>query len=320
MVRWKLLMRRVTMKGKGGRWESALDKEEEDEFRNLLQDLNNLREIRFPRCVQPLEGQFRRPLLLVFGDGSREACCTLVYLRWEREDSTACCRLVTGKIQVAGDPGEDNHPKYGASGGSQLSKVGQEDKGDIEDTTSGDWFFTDTSAVLGMLRTESGRFNEFVGARVSEVKVNSDVEGEWRWLEGNCNPADLGTSSNATPQDMAPGSEYQVGKPWMAEPEGTWPCKKSFSPAPEEEFRKDMLEGACNVVKELRPSQGEEEDFPVAEKGGLEHLVRVYGSVMAVVYKWRKKKGAVGPVIINPNGKGSRKIGYPSLECRRSAE
>ncbi len=54
-------------------------------------------------------------------------------------------------------------------------------------------YFTDSSAVLGMLRTESGKFNKFVGARVSEVKVNSNVEDEWRWQERNCNPADLGT-------------------------------------------------------------------------------------------------------------------------------
>ncbi len=40
-------------------------------------------------------------MLLVFGDGLREACCTLVYLRWEREDCRACCRLVMGKTQVA---------------------------------------------------------------------------------------------------------------------------------------------------------------------------------------------------------------------------
>jgi hypothetical protein len=102
---------------------------------------------------------------------------------------------------------------------------------------AGTRFFTDSSAVLGMLRTESGKFNEFVGARVSEVKVNSNVEEEWRWLEGNCNPADLGTRSNATPQDMARGSEYQTGKLWMMAPEKAWPCKKSFSTAPEEEFR-----------------------------------------------------------------------------------
>ncbi len=98
MVKWKLLMRKVTLKGKEGGWETPLDKE--DEFRQLLRDLKELREIRFPWCVQPLEGQFRNPVLTVFGDGSREACCTLVYLRWEREDGTACCCLVTGKTQV----------------------------------------------------------------------------------------------------------------------------------------------------------------------------------------------------------------------------
>ncbi len=82
---------------------------------------------------------------------------------------------------------------------------------------------------------------------MSKVKVNSDVENEWRWLEGNCNPADLGTRSRATPKDMIFGSEYQVGLLWMAKPESTWPCKKSFREvlAPAEEFRKDMREGAC---------------------------------------------------------------------------
>jgi hypothetical protein len=53
----------------------------------------------------------------------------------------------------------------------------------------------------------------------------------------------------------------------------------------------------------------------------LDRLIRVYGYVMAAVYKWRKKTGAVGPVIINgtqlPNGKV---FGYPSIQCLRAAE
>jgi hypothetical protein len=101
MVKWKLLMRKVTLKGKEGGWETPLHKEEEEEFRQLLRDLKELREIRFPRCIQPLQGQFKNPMLLVFGDGSREACCTSAYLRWERDDGTARCLLVTGKTQVA---------------------------------------------------------------------------------------------------------------------------------------------------------------------------------------------------------------------------
>jgi hypothetical protein len=252
MVRWKLLMRRVTLKGKGGGWESALDKEEEVEFRNLLRDLGDLRKIRFPRCMQPLEGQFKRPMLMVFGDGSREACCTLVYLRCEREDGTACCRLVTGKTQVA-PKAKITIPRMELVAAVNSVRLAKKTREALRIPLAGTRFFT--SAVLGMLRTESGEFNEFVGARVSEVKVNSNIEEEWRWLEGNCNLADLGTRSNATLQNKAPGSEYQTGKPWMAEPEGgTWPCKKSFSPTPEEEFRKDMLEGACNILRELQQS------------------------------------------------------------------
>ncbi len=47
--------------------------------------------------------------------------------------------------------------------------------------------------------------------------------------------------------------------------------------------------------------------------------MRVFGLVMAAVYQWRRKKGAGGPVVINWNGGGQRKLGYPSLECRRAA-
>jgi hypothetical protein len=87
---------------------------------------------------------------------------------------------------------------------------------------------------------------------------------------------------------MVFGSEYQVGMPWMIKPEKMWPCKKSFSPAPAEEFRKDMREKACCVVSKEEPLEPE---FPEVKKGGLDQLIRVYGYVMAAVYKWRKRRG-----------------------------
>jgi hypothetical protein len=188
--------------------------------------------------VQPLEGQFKNPMLLVFGDGSREACCTLAYLRWERDDDTARCFLITEKTQVAPKV-KITIPRMELVAAVNSVRLARKVREALI-PLSGTRYFTDSSAVLGMLRTESGKFLEFVGARVSEVKVNSDVENEWRWLEGNCNPADLGTRSRATPKDMVFGSEYQVGMLWMVEPESTWPCMNSFSPAPVEEFRKDM--------------------------------------------------------------------------------
>ncbi len=221
---------------------------------------------------------------------------------------------------TGGPQGEDNHPQNGAHGCGQLSEAGQKVKEALKIPLGGTQYFTDSSAVLGMLRTESGRFTEFVGARVSEVKVNSNIEEEWLWLVGNCNLEDLGTRSIATPQDMGPGLEYQDSMAWMKEPMETWPFKKSFSPAPEEQFRKDMMEGAYNTVRGVKELPEGEVCFPTISKGGLGILIRLYGYVVAAIYKWRKKTGARGPVIINPIKGRVRKIGYLTAECRRAGK
>jgi hypothetical protein len=141
-------MRKVTIKGKEGNWETPLDKEEEEEFRQLLRDLKELREIRFPRCVQPLEGQFRRPLLLVFGDGSREACCTLVYLRWERDDGSAQCVLVTGKTQVAPKV-KITIPRMELVAAVNSVRLARKVREALKFPLAGTRYFTDSSAVLG---------------------------------------------------------------------------------------------------------------------------------------------------------------------------
>jgi hypothetical protein len=62
---------------------------------------------------------------------------------------------------------------------------------------------------------------------------------------------------------------------WMREPVESWPCKKSFSPAPEEEFRKDMVEGICNILKSAEEPLSAEVCFPTVRKGGLDRLLRV---------------------------------------------
>jgi hypothetical protein len=87
----------------------------------------------------------------------------LVYLRWEREDGTACCRLVMGKTQVA--------PKVkitipwmelvAAVNSVRLAKKVREE---LRIPLARRWYFTDLSAVLDLLRTESSKFTEFVGS------------------------------------------------------------------------------------------------------------------------------------------------------------
>ncbi len=66
-------------------------------------------------------------------------------------------------------------------------------------TLEGLRYFMDFSIVLGMLRMESGKFNEFMRAWVGEVKVNNNVEKECVWLVGNCSPFVLGSRLTGSP-------------------------------------------------------------------------------------------------------------------------
>jgi hypothetical protein len=100
--------------------------------------------------VQPLEGQFRNLMLLVFGDGSREACCTLAYLRWEREDGTALCFLVTGKTQVAPKV-KIIIPRMELVAAVNSVRLARKVREALKIPLSGTRYFTDSSAVLGML-------------------------------------------------------------------------------------------------------------------------------------------------------------------------
>ena len=102
-------------------------------------------------------------------------------------------------------------------------------------------YFTNSTAVLGMILRESATYQEFVGTRVSEIRTKSDPETEWFWIPGEMNIADMGTRPTVVPKDMGPGTPYQEGMPWMREPPETWPAKKTFAPPPPEECKKEMM-------------------------------------------------------------------------------
>jgi hypothetical protein len=80
-----------------------------------------------------------------------------------------------------------------------------------------------------MLSKDSAAFLEFVGTRVSEIRIKSDPEKEWFWIPGELNLADMGTRPTMLPKDMGPGTPYQDGLSWMRDPLEAWPMKRMFS-------------------------------------------------------------------------------------------
>jgi hypothetical protein len=167
------------------------------------------------------------------------------------EDGSVVCRLLAGKTRVA-PKCKISIPRMELMGSLVAVRLYQKIKDSLRMDVEGVRFFTDSSAVLGMLNKDLGTFLEFVGTRVSEIRTKSKVDTEWFWFHGELNPADLGTRPTMTPRNMGEESTYQKGFPWMYQPVESWPVKKDFTPPPVEECRKDVMQATCAVARVVR--------------------------------------------------------------------
>jgi hypothetical protein len=247
-VRFKILMRSLAEESTGRvvGWDDPVPAGTNREFREVVKHLADLRAISFPRAVKPLGAVKGKPTLMIFGDGSSSASCALAYLRWRMADGTVQCRLLAGKTRVA-PKCKISIPRMELVGALLAVRLAHKIIDSLKMELEAVRYFTDSSAVLGMLSKDSASFLEFVGTRVSEIRIKSNPEKEWFWIPGELNLADQGTRPTVLPRDMAPGTPYQDGLPWMKDPEEAWPVKKRFSAPPAEECRKDVLKAAGGV-------------------------------------------------------------------------
>ena len=250
LIRLKLIMRELSSEPADKKlWDSPVPDHVKQHFLEVITMLKEVKELRFPRCAVP-EGfdQAAPPELMIVVDGSKSASCALVYGRWKMLDGTFKCRLMTGKTRVA-PVKKISIPRMelqGAVAGVRLASKILEFSG-IE--FSKRHFFTDSTAVLGMLKGDMSTFQEFVGTRVSEIRSKSDAKTEWNWIPTDKNLADLGTRTGVLPKDLALGSVYQDGMPWMKDQQEAWPTVFQQGTVPEEEKLKSARVNAVTASK-----------------------------------------------------------------------
>jgi hypothetical protein len=274
-VRFKILMRSIVEETsqKVVGWDDPVPAGTNEEFRRVvsLSHLEELRAITFPRAAKPKEEVVGKPMLLIFGDGSMMASFALAYLRWQMADGTVQCRLLAGKTRVALKC-KILIPRMELVGALLALRLARKIRNSLQMELEAVQYFTDSTAVLGMILRESATYQEFVSKRVSDIRTKLDPETEWFWIPGELNIADKGTRPTVLPEDMGRGTPYQEGLPWMREPPEVWPTSKTSTPPPPEECKKDMLA----MVKVTRVRSGLW--YPPSADTGAK-LERVYGYV-----------------------------------------
>jgi hypothetical protein len=282
-VQLKMVMRDMCgEEGKVQGWDDPAPQVVIDRFKHVISGLAELREISFLRTIQPSGEPSKPPMLLVFGDGSREAYCAVAYIRWELRDGSVECRLISCKSWVTPRK-KISIPRIELMGSLMAVRLARKIRETFQFDFAETHFFTDSSAVLGMLHCDSVTFLEFVGNRVSEIKTRSNVK-QWSWVPTDKNPADWGTRAHVEPADLKLGSEYQEGMRWMRDPPELWPIKKTFSNPPIEERRKELVTVAS--AKIVIPLLGN----LINRSSKLTRTIRSLATVLMAVIKWRSYK------------------------------
>ena len=173
-IRLKLLMRDLS--GEEGRklgWDDGVASDIREKFITVIEQMAQVKDLDFPRCIVPAgRNQDKLPDLLCFGNVSKQAFCALAYLRWEMNDGTFLCFLVSGKTRVA-PLRKISIPRIELMGAVANVRLAENVQNSLKIEIGRRLFFTDLSAVFGMIQGECSSFQEFVGMRTGEIKSKS---------------------------------------------------------------------------------------------------------------------------------------------------
>lgn len=281
LVKFKLILRKLSAEGeeKLG-WDQPIPESVAEEFKKLLLELEPAKKLMFPRAVVP-EFSVGKLRLVAFGDGSQVACCALVYICWEDSVGNHFCRLAAGKTRVA-PLRKISVPRVELLGALLATRLMNRVQEVLGFEVYERFFLTDSSAVLGMVQSESSAMKEFVGTRVGEIKTKSDVAKEWYWVATSENLADMGTRDTVVPGDLGLNSNYQCGTQWMRGKRENWPIRRSFGTVPVEEV---VGVGTVAVVRSNR-------EVDLWDISTWERLVSV--TMYLYAWIWRVRSGTAG--------------------------
>ena len=222
-LRLKLLLRAVAIADPGGAWDSEIGGDLVEQCRDVCAQFVLARQVPFPRKVV---GEGEALELLIFADASCVALAAAVYVRVESGDGFSC-RLLCARTKVA-PARQTTIPRLELTAAVMAVRLAQVVKRAMPVQPSGAWYFTDSSAVLGKLKSSAGSDEVYEAIRLAEIQDKSCVT-RWLWVPGHANPADWLTRATLRVQDMGESSLYQTGMAWMSTQRENWPTRSSFS-------------------------------------------------------------------------------------------
>ncbi|XP_078495514.1 uncharacterized protein LOC144750757 [Ciona intestinalis] len=166
-------------------WDERVSREDELTWNKWLKGLDELDQIRIPRCFKPPAfGRIISVELHNFADASKSAYGAVSYLRLTNRDGVVNCSFLMGKSRLAP-------------------------------------LKTKTIPRLELTAAVQKRFPVFVANRLAEIEKSSEPN-DWRYVPTNENPADEATRG-ITPCDLNTRGRWLYGPEFLLQNSQRWP-------------------------------------------------------------------------------------------------
>ncbi len=170
-------------------WDTPIGDAMQADWESWRRTLSSLESVRIRRCFKPPDFEGIASVSLHhFCDASQVAYGLCSYIRMTDLRGHVHCSLVLGKSRVA--PSRPiTVPRLELTAATVAVKYSKLLSKELEYDNLPNYFWTDSTAVLGYIANDVKRFHVFVANRVQYIRDNSVLE-HWRYVKSAVNPAD----------------------------------------------------------------------------------------------------------------------------------
>ena len=221
-------------------WDDPVPAEIASTWKKWKMELHELENLSIHRCYLPNGfGQVIERQLHHFSDASVKGYGQCTYLRQRNEHGQIFCSFVFGKARVTPSK-QVTVPRLELTAAVVSAKVAQQVRKELRIDNIKEFFWTDSTVVLGYIVNSSKRFHVFVANRVQQIQDLTSID-QWRYVNTGSNPADC-ASRGLTARRL-------LDSKWINGPEFLWKEEEEWPRAPKDDH--DLSEEDPEVKKAI---------------------------------------------------------------------
>ena len=213
----KMLLQEIWKEDFG--WDEPLPERLLKDWKNWSESLENLPDLRIPRCFNGDVLRPRNRQLHVYCDALEKGFGAVIYMR-VTDERDVYVSFVMSKARVA--PTKFlTIPRLELQGAVVGVRLAGSACTSLGISMTNVTFWTDSTTVLQWIRSQKCRYQTFVANRVGEI-LEATTNQQWRHVPGKLNPTDI-CSRGISAGDLSSDHLWFNGPVFLRDPEHLWP-------------------------------------------------------------------------------------------------